>query len=214
LAQALFGMNRPDGGEILIAGRKVRLNSVQSAIQRGIGYVPENRLVQGLVMPQSVGRNVVITIIGKLVRALRLVDEGRKRDSIEHWLKELTIKAPSSDAPVQTLSGGNQQRVVLAKWLATQPRILILDGPTVGIDIAAKSSIHDIVRRLAAAGMGIIVISDEIAEIVHNCNRILVMHQGRILREFQSAEVSEEQLQGFVNDVGRRPAELAEGCQQ
>jgi simple sugar transport system ATP-binding protein len=204
LAQALFGMNRPDSGEVRIDGCVVRLNSVQAAIRHGIGYVPENRLVQGLVMPQSVGRNVVITIIDKLVRALRLVDERRKKDSVDHWMRELAIKAPSLEAPVQTLSGGNQQRVVLAKWLATQPRILILDGPTMGVDVAAKSSIHEIVRRLAAGGMGIIVISDEVSEVVRNCNRILVMHHGRILREFQAAEVCEEELQSFINEAGRQ----------
>jgi simple sugar transport system ATP-binding protein len=94
--------------------------------------------------------------------------------------------------------------VVLAKWLATQPRILILDGPTMGVDVAAKSSIHEIVRRLAAGGMGIIVISDEVSEVVRNCNRILVMHHGRILREFQAAEVCEEELQSFINEAGRQ----------
>jgi simple sugar transport system ATP-binding protein len=212
LAQSLFGMNRPEAGEVRIDGRRVRLSSVQRAINRGIGYVPENRLVQGLVMQQSVGRNVVITIIGKLVRALGLVDDRKREQSVAHWVEELTIRAPSVDAAVQTLSGGNQQRVVLAKWLATQPKILILDGPTVGIDVAAKSSIHEIVRRLAGSGMAIIIISDEVSEVVHNCNRILVMHHGRILREFQSAEVTEEELQSLVNNAGRERPKVVEGC--
>lgn len=201
LAQALFGMNRPDGGEVFIRGSNVVLRSVRQAIAKGVGYVPENRLVQGLVMQQSVGKNVIITTIEKSIRNLRLLDKKKVQDTIEHWVTALNIKVPSIDASVQTLSGGNQQRVVLAKWLATKPKILILDGPTMGIDIAAKSSIHELVRQLASSGMGIILISDEVSEVVNNCNRILVMHRGRILREFQTKSTSEEDVQSFVNNT-------------
>jgi simple sugar transport system ATP-binding protein len=199
LAQALFGMNHPDSGEILIQGKKVRIRSVQAAIDLGIGYVPENRLVQGLVMEQSVGKNIVITIIEKILGALGLIDQKKKQASIEHWIEELSIRIPSIESPVQNLSGGNQQRVVLAKWIATEPKILILDGPTVGIDVAAKSNIHEIIRKLAQEGIGIIIISDEVAEVLHNCNRILVMHKGRLLTEFQASDTSEEEVQSCIN---------------
>ena len=194
-------MNRADGGEVFIRGSNVVLRSVRQAIAKGVGYVPENRLVQGLVMQQSVGKNVIITTIEKSIRNLRLLDKKKVQDTIEHWVTALNIKVPSIDASVQTLSGGNQQRVVLAKWLATKPKILILDGPTMGIDIAAKSSIHELVRQLASSGMGIILISDEVSEVVNNCNRILVMHRGRILREFQTKSTSEEDVQSFVNNT-------------
>jgi simple sugar transport system ATP-binding protein len=201
LAQCLFGMMQPDSGEIRIRGEAVRIRSVQEAIDLGIGYVPENRLVQGLVMEQSVGKNIVITIIEKILGALRLIDQQKKQESIGHWIEELSIRIPSVESPVQTLSGGNQQRVVVAKWIATEPKILILDGPTVGIDVAAKSAIHEIIRKLAQEGMGIIVISDEVAEVFHNCNRILVMHKGRLVDEFQAAETSEEEVQSCVDTV-------------
>ena len=201
LAQCLFGMMQPDSGEIRIQGKAARIRSVQEAIELGIGYVPENRLLQGLVMEQSVGRNIVITIIEKILGALRLIDPRKKQKSIEHWIEELSIRIPSVESPVQTLSGGNQQRVVVAKWIATDPKILILDGPTVGIDVAAKSSIHEIIRNLAREGMGIIIISDEVAEVLHNCNRILVMHKGRLVDEFRATETSEEEVQRCVDTV-------------
>ena len=202
LAQSLFGMNHPDSGEIRIQGEAVRIRSVQEAIDLGIGYVPENRLVQGLVMEQSVGKNVIITIIEKILGAFRLIDQKKKQACMKRWIEELSIRIPSIDSPVQTLSGGNQQRVVLAKWIATEPKILILDGPTVGIDVAAKSSIHEIIRKLAREGMGIIIISDEVAEVLHNCNRILVMNKGRLVTEFQVSETSEEEVQRCIDAEG------------
>jgi simple sugar transport system ATP-binding protein len=198
LACALFGLNPADSGEILLQGEPVTMASVQDAIKFGIGYVPENRLVQGLVMQQSVSKNVVITILRKLLNSLGLIDSEKMRDSVDLWVESLSIMVPSADSPVQTLSGGNQQRVVLAKWIATQPKILILDGPTVGIDVAAKSAIHDIIRDLAAQGVGIIVISDELAEVYHNCNRVVVMHKGRFVAEFDTAQTTENEIRDFI----------------
>ena len=198
LACALFGLNPADSGEILLQGEPVTMSSVQDAIKLGIGYVPENRLVQGLVMQQSVGKNIVITILRKLLNGLGLIDREKMRDSVDLWVESLAIMVPSADSPVQTLSGGNQQRVVLAKWIATQPKILILDGPTVGVDVAAKSAIHDIIRDLAAHGVGVIVISDELAEVYHNCNRVVVMHKGRFVAEFDTAQTTEDEIRDFI----------------
>lgn len=200
LALALFGMNRPESGELLIDGKRERIESVQDAVRCGIGYVPENRMLQGLVMEQAVGQNIVITILERLRNALGLIHASRKEQAISRWMEELVIKAPSVDSPVQALSGGNQQRVVLAKWMATSPRILILDGPTVGIDVAAKSRIHEIIRDLARKGMGIIMISDEVPEVLHNCNRILVMDRGRIRAEFEAAVATPDQIQKSINE--------------
>jgi len=198
LALALFGINPPDSGQVLVEGRPVRIRSVQDAIRLGIGYVPENRLVQGLVMQQSVGRNIIITVLRRLLNRLHLLDGNQTQETIERWIAELAIRAPSPDAPVQTLSGGNQQRVVLAKWLATEPKILILDGPTVGIDVAAKSAIHEIIRELARRGIGIIIISDEVPEVYHNCNRVIIMHKGRFVAEMDTAQTSAEEIQARV----------------
>jgi simple sugar transport system ATP-binding protein len=199
LAQALFGMNKPDSGDILIENRRIKIRSVRHAIRQGIGYVPENRLVQGLVLEQSVGKNMISTIVEKLLNKLGLIDRQKRKEKIDKWVKELSIRIPSVDAAVQTLSGGNQQKVVVAKWIATNPKILILDGPTVGIDVAAKSSIHEIIRDLAQKGIGIVIISDEVSEVMHNCNRILVMHKGEIIEEYETARTTEEEVQTSIN---------------
>ncbi len=198
LALALFGVSPADAGEIRLAGRPVTIRSVQDAIRLGIGYVPENRLVEGLVMQQSVGRNVSLSVLGRLVNSLGLIQPARVRDMVRRWVDALAVRVPSVDAPVQTLSGGNQQRVVLARWIATEPKVLILDGPTVGIDVAAKSAIHDIIWELAAKGLAIILISDEITEAYQNCNRVLVMRKGRLVAEFDTTRVTEQQIQDCV----------------
>jgi simple sugar transport system ATP-binding protein len=192
LALALFGMNRPDAGQILMDGKPVRIRSSRDAQRHGVGYLPEDRLTQGLFIGQSIGDNIIITILKKLLGFLGLVELGRRRKTEDGWLKELAIKAPSARVRAWSLSGGNQQRVVLAKWLATGPRVFILDGPTIGIDIASKRNIHEIIRGLAEKGMAIIMISDEISEILHNCNRVLVLREGRMEREFSDAAATTE----------------------
>jgi simple sugar transport system ATP-binding protein len=164
LALALFGANPADEGEIYLNGRQVSIRSVQDAVRLGIGYVPENRMVQGLVMQQPVGKNIVLTTINQLCSRFGLIVQERVRESENRWVRDLAIKIPSIDAPVQTLSGGNQQRVVLSKWIATNPRLLVLDGPTIGIDVAAKQAIHEIIRP-SQAGIAILLISDEVPEV-------------------------------------------------
>jgi simple sugar transport system ATP-binding protein len=201
LALALFGLRPADSGEILLGGEPVRVRSVQDAKRLGIGYVPENRLVQGLIMEQPVGKNIIITVLHKLLNRLGLIDLPKMRSWIDEGVRSLAIKVPSVEAPVETLSGGNQQRVVLAKWVSTDPRILILDGPTVGVDVAAKSAIHNIIRRLAEQGIGVITISDEISEVLQNCNRVVVMHKGRFLAEFEPARTTEDEIQVFINQA-------------
>jgi simple sugar transport system ATP-binding protein len=199
LALALFGVNIPDSGEILFEGRPTRIDSIQQAVALGIGFVPEDRLVQGLVMNQSVSKNLIVTTLDGLVDRFKLLDQKLIRGKIDSWVKDMSIKIPSVDSPVQTLSGGNQQRVVLAKWIATQPKVLILDGPTIGIDIAAKFAIHKTIRDLAAQGLGIILISDEVLEICNNTNRLLVMRKGRLVKELETTSASLAEIQETVN---------------
>ena len=195
LALALFGLNPPDAGQILLNGKAVRVRSPEDAGRLGIGYLPEDRLTQGLFIGQSIGDNIVITVLKKLLGPLGLIDPARRRRTEKRWLEELAIKAPSARVRAWSLSGGNQQRVVLAKWLATDPKVFILDGPTIGIDIASKQNIHQIIRALAERGIAIILISDEIPEILHNCSRLLVMREGRLEREIQDvAAVGEAEL--------------------
>ena len=179
LALSLFGLNPADAGTVAVDGQPARVGSVREAVARGIAYVPENRIRQGLVMPETIAHNVALTTLQ--TDGQTFLRETALRAAARDWARRLGVKAESVDAPLESLSGGNQQKVVLAKWLATQPKVLILDGPTVGIDIAAKAAIYGIIRELAAAGMSILLISDELPEILHNCHRVLLMARGRLL---------------------------------
>jgi len=192
-------VNQPDSGEILFDGKPVKFHSIPDAMKTGISYVPEDRLVQGLVMNQSVGKNIILTTLDKLLNHFHLLDQRKMQASIRSWVQEMAIKIPSTESPVQTLSGGNQQRVVLAKWIATNPKVLILDGPTIGIDIAAKFSIHETIRALAERGIAILLISDEVPEVYRNANRILVMRKGRLAAEYITTQVPLNELQDFIN---------------
>ena len=194
LAMALFGLRPADSGEIRIDDAPVQIQSVQDAIRHKIGYVPEDRLSEGLFLPQPIKKNIIASIMDRLLDAVRLIDIPQREARVEGWIRELRIATPSVDLPVQSLSGGNQQRVVIAKWLATEPRILILNGPTVGVDIGSKKDIHEIIIRLSRQGMGVIVISDDIPEILQTCNRILLMKKGRIVAEFSSGSITEHEL--------------------
>ena len=192
LAQALFGLNAADSGEIYIDGERVAIRNPQDAIRNGIALLPEDRLTQGLYLSESIRDNIVVTVLDRLVGKLGLLDAAKREKEGDSWIDLLKIKTSSARAGVRTLSGGNQQRVVLAKWLATAPRIFILDGPTVGIDIGSKHNIHAIIRDLAGKGMAIILISDEVPEVLANCNRLLVMAEGRIAARIDDATKTSE----------------------
>ncbi|HEY1863458.1 MAG TPA: sugar ABC transporter ATP-binding protein [Roseiarcus sp.] len=184
LALALFGMSALDRGEILIDGAPLDLRSNQDAMKAGVAYLSEDRLSLGLNLKQSIADNVAITVLDRLANTLGLVACSRRSALASDWIARLGIRAPHLDAPVQTLSGGNQQRVVLAKWLATDPKVLILDSPTVGVDVRNKQGIYELVRRLADQGVAILLISDEVPEVYYNSDRILHMRDGRIVNEF------------------------------
>ncbi|MFN8488277.1 MAG: sugar ABC transporter ATP-binding protein [Caldilineaceae bacterium] len=183
LALSIFGMNPPDSGEILIEGAPQKIASNSAAQKLGIAYVPEDRLAQGVILNQPIIENLTVTMFNRLLDKLGLIDLQKRKADAEQMVVDLKIKAAALDDAVRTLSGGNQQKVVLAKWLATKPRILILDEPTVGIDVFAKNSVHELIKELAKAGMGIILISDEIPEVLANCHRVLVMQKGRLVHE-------------------------------
>ena len=178
IGEALFGLAPADSGTIVLNGRTITIKSVSDAIANEIGYVPEDRLTQGLFMDRSIQDNTIAASIRAYMKGGKL-DEKDMEDATNRWIKEIDIKAPSPKPAVRTLSGGNAQKVVIAKWLNTNPKLFILDGPTVGVDIGAKAEIHAILHDLAAKGIGIIVISDDLPELVQNCNRILVMKDGR-----------------------------------
>jgi simple sugar transport system ATP-binding protein len=198
LALSLFGMTRPDAGSIAIEGHTISLRSNQHAIRAGIAYLSEDRLNLGLNLRQSIGDNIVLAVLDRLRGALGLLSGVLRRTTAARWVERLNIRIPGLDHPVHTLSGGNQQRVVLAKWLATNPRILILDSPTVGVDIRNKQGIYGIVRGLAAEGVGILLISDEIEEVFATCDRVLHMRAGRIVDEAIPGRTTEAALRERV----------------
>ena len=199
LALSLFGMTQPDGGEIRVDGQVVALRSNRDAIRRGIAYLAEDRLSHGLIVAQSIGSNIIVSVLDELLNGFGLVAERSRESAVRRGVDDLHIKTDNPDNAVSTLSGGNQQRVVLAKWLATRPRVLILDSPTVGVDVAAKDGIYEVIRTLAAQGLAVIMISDEIPEVLFHSDRILVMARGRISHSFDASRVSADELQEAVH---------------
>ena len=193
VARVLFGVDRAEAGEVRVAGRPVAIASPSDAVRHGIGYVPEDRHGQGLVLDEGVSANIALPILRRLGR-LGLVDRGRERAVAGDYAGRLQVKAAGLDQPVAALSGGNQQKVVLAKWLATEPRVLILDEPTRGIDVGTKAEVHRIVSRLAGAGMAIVLISSELPEVLAMADRVLVLHEGRVTGEFTQAEATQERV--------------------
>ncbi|MCB0045635.1 MAG: sugar ABC transporter ATP-binding protein [Caldilineaceae bacterium] len=194
LALALFGMLPLDAGHIEVEGKAAKIDSVQKAVAAGIGYVPEDRLTEGLFLEQAIGNNIVVRTIDQLRGALGLTSPAQVNGEITEWVDRLRIKTPDPDLPVKTLSGGNQQRVVLAKWLASSPKIMVLNGPTVGVDIGSKNELHDLIKQLAGEGMGLLVISDDIPELLQTCNRILLLRDGRIVDVILPEATTENEL--------------------
>lgn len=193
VAKALFGLVAPDTGSIIVERQNVPLGDPQAASAARVGYVPEDRLTEGLFLSQSVLRNVAIGRLDAHSNGVFLNSASLKAEATD-WLTRLKVMAPDTEAPVQSLSGGNQQRVALARWLSRAPRVLILNGPSVGVDVGSKADIHDIIRDLAGQGIGIIVISDDLPELLATCHQILVMRDGRIIDTVDGATASEEML--------------------
>jgi simple sugar transport system ATP-binding protein len=198
LALSLFGMTRPDSGTIRLDGKPLALGSNRDAIRAGIAYVPEDRLKLGLDMRQSVRANIVLAVLDRLANRFGILDPRTLRRAAGGWIDKLRIKVPGLEQPVNQLSGGNQQRVVIAKWLATEPRLLILDSPTVGVDIGNKQSIYRIVRGLADEGVAILMISDEIPEVYANADRLLHMRDGRLKGSYRPGIDAEPAIEEAV----------------
>ena len=182
IAEAIYGITPATSGKMFLNGKEIEIKSVADAIKQKIAYVPEDRLTQGLFMQRSIRDNTTVSSIKDYFKGLKLDDIAMLND-VNKWIRELSIATPSAYPAVCTLSGGNAQKVVIAKCLNTSPKLFILNGPTVGVDIGAKSEIHSILRGLAAQGMGIIIISDDLPELITNCNKIIVMREGRVAAE-------------------------------
>lgn len=199
LALSLFGMTLPDSGEILFEGTPVKMRGPEDAKRLGISYLPEDRHGQGLFEDQTIADNIVITVVDRMKRFFGIIDNNKRVDTWRSWIEKLKIKTPSALHAVSTLSGGNQQRVVLAKWLAPEPKVFLIDGPTIGVDVLSKARIHDVIQDLARAGMGVLLISDEVSEIMQVCSRALIMRRGRLVAEFRNLRsIDEAEIQAVV----------------
>ena len=193
LARVIAGADIPDTGRIVIDGAPVRIRHPRDAIRAGVGLVPEDRKQQGLVLSQTVAANVSLPQLERLGRA-GIVSRARERQLALKWTQDLRIKTPGIETRVLTLSGGNQQKVVLGKWLAAGADVLIVDEPTRGIDVGAKMEIYALLDRLAAQGAGILMISSDLPEIMGMSDRILVMHQGRVQALFEARDATQESV--------------------
>jgi len=195
LALSIFGLNRPDSGIVTVLGKKLNLNSVREALRSGISYLPEDRLSEGLFIKKPIDINIIVTHVKNFLNKLKLINNNAIKKEVQTLIKDLSIKSNSARNEVQSLSGGNQQKVALAKWIATEPKIFILDSPTVGVDIASKYNIYKIIRNLAEQrNMAIIWISDEISEVLENCNRILLMRNGEIIDEIENIDITGDEI--------------------
>jgi len=205
LAHVLFGLAPADSGTIAIDGRAGAIRSPADAVARGVAYVPEDRRQHGVIGAMSVAANTTLASLARVTRR-GLLDGARERTTAASFVQRFAIRTPSIEAPVGTLSGGNQQKVALARWLATAPRVLVLDEPTQGVDIGAKTEIHRLIQQLAADGLAILLISSELTELLSLAHRIGVMRGGRLVGLLDRAAASEEAILTLA--LGHAPAPL------
>lgn len=193
LARAIFGLESPDSGKIFVNGEQVHVRNPRMTMKHGVAYLPEDRQHQGLILQMNITNNITLPILDQFIK-MGLVDTGKEAGVAKKYADMLDVRASGLWKKVMQLSGGNQQKVVLAKWLATNPQILILDEPTRGIDVGAKASVHKFMSELVSQGIGIIMISSELPEILGMSDRIIVMCEGRITGEFTREEASQEKI--------------------
>ncbi|MBL8117492.1 MAG: sugar ABC transporter ATP-binding protein [Anaerolineae bacterium] len=209
LAQVIFGMTPAQSGEILIEGQRADIRSPGQAVKMGIAYVPEDRGTQGLIKQMNIRENASMAVLRSLSRA-SFIKFGEERKLAKESIEQLSIRAYSPEQIVNKLSGGNQQKVVISKWLASKPRLLIMDEPTRGIDVGAKSEIHRLMSELAVKhGLAVLMISSELPEVLGMSDRVLVMREGQIVAEFDRAEATQEKVATAMMSSGQKAAVTA-----
>jgi ribose transport system ATP-binding protein len=193
---ALFGVLRGVNGSIRINGQNTRIMSPSVATNKHnrMALIPEDRKTEGLILPMSVGDNAILAVINRLLNQFGLVDRQQERQSIQQMIEQMQVKVSSPRAPIRSLSGGNQQKVVIGKWLLTNAQIFLLHDPTRGIDVGTKQEIYQLIRQLADSGKGILFFSTELSELVGMCDRVLVLYEGRIFRELSGDDITEENI--------------------
>jgi ribose transport system ATP-binding protein len=192
-ARAVFGADPLDEGTVEVKGQARRMRSPRDAIRQGLGLIPEDRKTEGIVPEMSVRENLTLALLPRLTRR-GILDGGRQREVVERFVKALGIKLADADQPIRELSGGNQQKVILARWLCTEPELLILDEPTRGIDVGAKRDIQAIIRRLADDGLGVLLVSSEVEELVADTDRVVVLRDGRSVAELAGDDIGEDRI--------------------
>lgn len=191
-ARCIFGIDRPKSGQILIGGRSAPIRDVRDAMRSGIAMAPEDRKDEGLILIGSVAHNLTLTILSEIFHGRPLGRPAYERERVERSVRDLGIKTADARQSVEDLSGGNQQKVVIAKWLATDPKLLILDEPTRGVDVGARAEIYALMDRLAQRGVAILMISSDLPEILNMSDRVLVMCRGRVVADLAKGELSQE----------------------
>jgi ABC-type sugar transport system ATPase subunit len=194
VVKSIFGLNTADEGTLLLNGKDIIIKTPTDAMHSGIAFVPENRLSEGLVLRKSTKENLGLTLLDVLSNRMGLINPTKQDEMVATWMKKLEIRPNNPELLAAKLSGGNQQRVVIAKWLATEPKILIVDEPTNGIDVGAKAEIHKLLRSLAETGLGIIVVSSELPEILAICDRVVVMRRGRVTANMYCEGLNQEDI--------------------
>ncbi len=211
VARMIFGVDKRSAGEILINNKPVEIHSPSDALEKGIGYVPEDRKQHGLVLGMSVKENASMAILQRISNKIGKIRTKNENEIVEYYVGQLNIVTSDLDKAVKDLSGGNQQKVVLAKWLSTQPKVLIMDEPTRGIDVGAKAEVHALMSKLAQDGIGILMISSEMPEIIGMSDRVIIMCEGRITGEFLRDEVSQEEIMSCATKFLLKEFECEEG---
>jgi len=191
--QTIFGIDAKTSGEVFIDGEKVHITNPSDAMNHGLAYLPEDRQIQGAILAMNIRENITLPIIDRTSSHIFL-DRNREFEITDEYGKYIEIKASGWEQLVENLSGGNQQKVVLAKWIATKPRILIMDEPTKGIDVATKATVHNFISELAKKGIAIILISSELPEIIGMSNNVIVMHEGVITAKFTREEANSKKI--------------------
>lgn len=205
LMQALSGVSRPSSGEIRLNGRTMRFHQPADAIRAGIVCVPEERQKQGAIIALPIAQNISLPQLSKL-NPNGVLNDAREWRLADEYASRLQVKAFSWRQPVETLSGGNQQKVVIGKWLATQPEVIILDEPTKGIDIGSKAAVHQFMSELVSQGLAVIMVSSELPEVMGMADRIIVMHEGQMVAEYRAGEATAETIVSAASGIGQEAA--------
>ncbi len=201
LGKVLFGATQPDKGEIFWMGKEQKYKNPKDAIKLGMGFCTEDRKVEGIIPHLSVRENMTIALLPQISKS-GVVSAVRQKQVVDEYIKRLAIKTPSQNQPIRNLSGGNQQKVLLARWLCMNPKLVIMDEPTRGIDVGAKAEIEELIQELASQGISILMISSEIAELERNCDRVVVMREGRKLGELLGDDIRQDKVMEIIASGG------------